>query len=723
MISKNWFKNVYGKYDYFLNTDTNKHIVIVVDNKNYKLLAIFLINGDVSINFLLGQNDVLFGRDRNYKINFTRKKAQTEKTSFIYEEELIQKIDMLIARINGVYGEDRDILGIIRVDINLIKTTLSHQGYYYSDRMTTDEKQLILLGNKTIGDLIFSSDIYKNQIYSISTTDSFVWESVLYNYLSGNSNILQSVWEKDSGGGWIYTEGIFSETIESRVKYLLVQIASVLSFSKYISNSDFIWRDLGYVPTISCRSILYLLGINDDRKLGHILNIVLEKLPLIRVDNCLKSIFSLYHFYNSAMPGEGDEILNENFESSYVHLSHNIFKKEIFYKYELIRNYIKQLLEIVRTLESTDETSLNTSLDKLKLLTKLSNMFYMNTVSIYRNNKSTIKTLPTVILPSSRMSDEQTFNIFNVDPNLDKIITKEKIPKFDGSGMAIREIININILKKRDLVPDTVPDTVAKLLLNIYSMGGSSYFNIVPNVETISDAYGYSFPENPSVPDTTTTISFDGNDRSSRDIFLNNYMIEKTVNEFDNGIYYKLINNTLNRSELEFLLFTNNPINNLPTKQGTPKAKTKILGKIMISDEGRRKKYIHITLWKASNTIANLFYLLNFKSIRDDTFSTTLIITKILKHFKYSMMNSKLNNESENDINSQLFGTINNMRSFKNIIIENLAKIVGMPISDTVYTLNNFNGVYMSSNVGEVSEEDDEEDGEEDSKEDSKEDS
>jgi hypothetical protein len=702
LSSDNIFKNVYGKYHYYLYSTLNstitslQNIIIVTDLEN-NLLAIFLIKGDASINFLLETNNTIFPSNT---IQYTRKKSEESKSSFFVDDAIINKLRILLMGLQFNISLRR----VESVELELKRTG----GYFYDSSISSIPNQLILFGNKTIGDLIFTSNVYKtlnsttssglstitydDKIYSISTTDSFIWASVLYNYLSGNSNILQSVWQKDAGGGWIYSSGIFLETPDSRVKHLLVESACVLSFIKYIIK-DVSKRNQSLLYNV-VRIILTNVFKIADSQLDEITNIVLNNLPLNRVTNYLDAIFKLHSYLTSDN--------NTTFPNPYEKLSFEIFKQEIFFKKSLIDEYINNLIDIENDFTTSHDVSI--LLKKLKLLTKLSNMFYMNTVSIYKNNKLNIEEVPIVNSNSNR----RVIQIFNIDPKLEKVITKKKVPGLSGA-LVLSRGINMQILHNSIDYP-------VNLILNWYDDNPNLYNNTVltklgtlPNSNPNSlqnDSSGYLDPSlnlNKFYQHATDSYSkhpfkLIANSKSN---FITNYVINKSTDKVDNDIYYKLINNTLNHSKLEIVLFSNSRI----------KTNITYLGRFLNDSELHRSNVtIEINLWEVDNTIGNLFYLLNFNSIQDDTLSTTLIITKILRHFKNILMNYKIL-EIDEDMNSKLFESIKTL-SFKDIIIKNIQKIQSDLNEDNFF--DKFKQIYLVDNSSSINLSDEIEDDEDD---------
>jgi len=710
------FSNVYGRYDYFLYSDTSIqkpiHVVIVRDFKTNDLVAIFLIEGDVSINFLLEENKKIFSSELEYDIEYTRKKSKISSASFINNSEivdiLIKILDILLK-----YGWCNN-----RNEIGEILDNLSNKGYYFLDTNDNKTNQLILLGNKTIGDLIFTSDLYKKcnesddkikcqeKIYSISTTDSFIWASVLYNYLCGKSNILQSVWQKDSGGGWIYAEGIFSQSKDSRTKYFLLQSASILAFIRYYieymeyiksgNNENFdekirkieISIEINNLKKV-CKNILkYVFKIDDDIKNRTMLNIILNELPFNRVGNSLDYFFKFdFNF--------------DIIDNPYEYLSSKMISQEFKYKKILIQQYINNIIKINENFDDSNNFNYDNLFKIFNSLYKLSNMFYINTISVYKNNLEKIKNFINV-----PRSDEKLF-IFKINPNMEKIINKQQYrniiqqKKTTQKGKKTQTKIqtqtqtlnhmNLEIVNKYN------DDEQIELLLNsgYLQNNGLQVYNVLTMKTNSSsfpsgvygsiknDLFGYRIPINNSSGyrigydetflykyDESNNIKLSEKYQDNKQYIINNYLIPREKLD----IYYELVNNTLNYSSLEIIIFSKIILTS--TQTSNEEKNIRKLGGFITNTETRSKTDMHIYLWNVSNTTGNLIKLLELETIKSNILSSTLIITKILKNFKTIMLDYETDDSSDIDtiLASSLFDMKNGNMEINNNIFFNTIK-------------------------------------------------
>lgn len=707
------FKNVYSYYDYHILTRIIEidydmmpvHIVIVTKHgevkangkKNIKeLKGCFFIQGEPSINFLVHQSNEIFKLERGYtevKIPRARKKKveqsdqvnQVEQEDDQDEEEELEepkeeeKNDDInpttIANTNTIFQKKKKtkkkpfliinnklkydeteidltsepffndfeniIEGILDVKINnkLIQTmlgTLTPNGYYFNPENNWKENQLILFGNKTVGDLMFSCDNYKDRIKSLLTIDSFIKSSVLYNYLSGNSKALQSVWRRMKNKGWTYSKGIFETSPSEVVKQVLKNIASVLGFIKYYPVFE-------ENETVEVRNNIHNLSrlrnniLNDmfDLK-GKDINIdIFNYLHFNRIHNCLNYIKILSSEKSREKINTSINLNMLTVANMYNGLSYALLYHEIIYKHELIKKYIEKLCSM-KNLKN------QYLIDSIKQLDKLSNIFYLNSISYYENNKSDIEEKQPKMqkLPRMGRNVSSYYKIFNIDFNVENVIIKGSMQEIDNGRMVKKKANMINIY-----VVNNHKDTTKLIFNNEGGFHNNVYIN---NVNRIIDRININ----------------------------ETYITELSENEFDNGIYYKVINNTLNYPTIEIITMSSGQF-----KVDTLKNKNILrLGKY--NQDGTQ---IYISLWKVPNKIGNLFKLLEFNSIRHDYMSTFLIYTRIFTYFKHTLMNNTIYNEEEsNNI------IINYIKQSNDNVISQIIKCMIELKKDEIYIYNKF---------------------------------
>jgi len=419
------FKNVYGKYDYhvisyFIDED-NIHIIFIFNSSpsstsynshilknNFKivssnslkknnldeyvqhnlnpndLLATFCIKGSIPINFLILKSNEI-GLTNNLKLPRT---GSGSKASFIvFKDKYFNNIKNKIS--------------------NDFINKINNNGYWFKNNINNNEKQLLLFGNKTIGDLIFSK--YEN-LYCLSTIDSLVADSVLYNFLSGNSNHLASVWRRK--GTWKYTPGLYSINPEIVTKNILVQLVCALSYTNFYiklnKNNDN--NELKVMQNINDYILNNIIGNEFEEYINNKIYINNE-IKINRITNILTYIYNIHDIHNKKMNDSNsmlqnsndelidnfefvkndehmmnvdDDVLSINFENIYEDIYYNLFLKEIEYK---INNDIEEYKNnLIKCYEENYEYMILffESLSKLK---KINNILYINSASFYNSNK------------------------------------------------------------------------------------------------------------------------------------------------------------------------------------------------------------------------------------------------------------------------------------------------------------------------------------------------
>jgi hypothetical protein len=211
------FNYVFGVYNYKVYTTkgTNSkfwHLVIVthqdINTKTNILDAVFGFWGNITINMLLKSVGIKASRS-----------GEGGKGGLMPIQQIYSVL--LGAGVVGLPTECANNETPMYYDIS-IKENVGLQN-------------LLLLGNKTIGDLIVTT--YKD-VYAISTADSLIANSTMYNYLCGHSDKLQSVWRQSDGKGWKFTPGLFKEDITHKSTTIAIQLLSVAMMLKAMINKS-----------------------------------------------------------------------------------------------------------------------------------------------------------------------------------------------------------------------------------------------------------------------------------------------------------------------------------------------------------------------------------------------------------------------------------------------------------------------------------------------------
>ena len=689
------FKNIYGIYDYHVKSfrikntsgiicDKSIHIVVVTYSKSYINLltppidndtlvrSIFLIQGEPSINFLVKTSREILkssspvprgGMPRGTKraidtestVSTSGKKQKTERkiddttpylikntkwfcngietnfpissssSSSSYTPNFENSKNQIIERVNEHLNTILSSLSSsssLSFNLNTLFNNAFSTGYWFNSSTDKNEQQLLLYGNKTVGDLIFSCNNYKEQIYALSTVDSYVRASVFYNYLCGNNQICPSVW-RQINGGWGYTKGIFKKDPAKSADLICIKIASILTFIKYNKKN--------------------LLDINDNLRnfietkfnvseqvefMKSISNIEME-----RIGKCFENIIIIKNNQQNIMKAFYKLRTNNSVTINDV-LSYVLINYEILNKQKIFDDYLNKLNDNIPTSTPTpNEVDIIKHIDSFS---NLSNILYVNTISLYKNNKST-DVLPTLLHRLSEENESNKMKIFNISPELKKVIIKEYIKNDDDTS-------------------------TKKTTINFICINNNSNTD-----EKIN--FVYTGDDDVKKPDNQYLV----NEGNNRYIEGDNHPCLKEIDIVDEGLYFKLINDTIEHPILEIIIFSYQVIT-------TNNTNLSLLGRYRrgysTSGRARTTLYLHIYLLNLENIIENLLKLLEYESIKKDTNSTTLIISKIKNYYtnnlnKYAENNKEKCNEYIYELILNNIKNITNVNDFSNIMIDN----------------------------------------------------
>jgi hypothetical protein len=377
------FNYVFGYYKYTVYSvydNLNKsfhHLVVVTiqEDESQSIQAIFGFKGNVTINMLL----------KNVNIPPSRP-GEGDKG------ELIS-----IATVNTLLKNNKhDLSTIYRGFPNI---NIKEAEYYAPSINNIGLKNLLLLGNKTIGDLIFTT--YKG-VYAVTTVDSFIGDSTMYNFLSSNSDILQSVWMQTGGKGWKFTPGLFKENNETKATFISTQLLSSFMFLKAFSK----FIDTTSPSKLSSQPTLYTIeegeefffnsqyseatSVNEsqdgqlknqinnyDNIIKEITNINCSNIePLERFNSLMN--YRLLDFNNIINYKLGDNFYNTCMVQLLIYENYSI-KRRIF-------DYIKKLSEYIDNYYKTDTNDMTTFLNNIYMLPKLDTFFTSNISTLASNN-------------------------------------------------------------------------------------------------------------------------------------------------------------------------------------------------------------------------------------------------------------------------------------------------------------------------------------------------
>ena len=211
------FNYVFGVYNYKVYTTKGTsskflHLVIVthedINTKTNILDAVFGFWGNITINMLLKSVGIKASRS-----------GEGGKGGLMPVQEIYKVL--IDAGVENLPTECANMANSAHYN-DSIKTNIGLQN-------------LLLLGNKTIGDLIVTT--YRD-VYAISTADSLIANSTMYNYLCGHSDKLQSVWRQSDGKGWKFTPGLFKEDITHKSTTIAIQLLSAIMILNAMINKS-----------------------------------------------------------------------------------------------------------------------------------------------------------------------------------------------------------------------------------------------------------------------------------------------------------------------------------------------------------------------------------------------------------------------------------------------------------------------------------------------------
>lgn len=676
------FNNVYGYYDYHvfskIYNGKNHHIVAVFESgqpiTEDNILAGFCINGDVPINFLLNENNKLCiingSDDASCKITLERT-GDAKNTYFIN-----MSLDILL-----------DLKGHTHTLFKKVITKCP-DGYYFNSRLLNNEKQLLLFGNKTIGDLIFSK---YNNIYCLTTVDSLVADSVLYDFLCGNNNKLPSVWRYRKG--WTYREGQISESPKSLTLSFFTQLACVIAFLKYyvviLNEFGIEFNNEKKIKLEEFHDVLINLFFgemsNDELYKNHIL--------FNRINNMLRFILTFKFQSNSInlnynLTYDSTQAICENFY-------YMVFLNEINHKFNLINNYVDNLIDIYNIFEdtySTNRRSKSNSRSNSKNKTKTN------------SNRKSLNKIKNKLIKSNNNSIEKYnyfINKFKILPRLNILLYINSIPSYNNniydsivdeftlknsnnndkhlsvsirSGKTTRYIINIDIDKKIIHKVRKIHNDGKKEFVKIYkiielhakNIGNEiqerDYILYLNNNEIINNynygtsnsitKYFYEDSSGNKIGKNDLYITDENNFIKIDEYFESNFIKrDDSINNSNTTMIF--IDKSLNDDLLQILIYTNSIY--------SPDSIKETLGNegklIFLGKYGHTKERIttFIYLLEYPNIIGNLFNLLSHEFTLKHVKTTYYILVKIIKYFmdeliKYIKIDDSRDADDSNDI-------------------------------------------------------------------------
>jgi hypothetical protein len=372
------FNNVFGVYKYKVYTTkgTNSkfwHLVIVthqdINTQTNILDAIFGFWGNITINMLLKSVGIQASRS-----------GEGGKGGLM--------------PINQIYKVLIDA-GVVdlRVECANIETLM-----YYNTSMQSNSglQNLLLLGNKTIGDLIVTT--YKD-VYAISTADSLIANSTMYNYLCGNSDKLQSVWRQSDGKGWKFTPGLFKEDITHKSTTIAIQLLSAVMMVKAMINKS--------APTLESKYAYEEILVNYVKLVNTITGIDCDNVNIMyRWTEIVTYTYIEFNKYNNYTKK------NTTYDAAIMQL--------LIYENDIIKlrvnDYITQLGKYVNAAISNnlDESKLK-FINNIYSSPKIENLFVSDISTVAYNNSTTVNVAAIVDYFEPYLLTEKYLSITNIN--------------------------------------------------------------------------------------------------------------------------------------------------------------------------------------------------------------------------------------------------------------------------------------------------------------------
>tara|TARA_B110000114_G_scaffold87866_2_gene92768 strand:- start:642 stop:4124 length:3483 start_codon:yes stop_codon:yes gene_type:complete len=217
------FYNVFGRFNYKIHTFFHeskwKHIIMIYDNNDENLVAIFTFYGNGTIDSLLSAAGMVITRNgdggKGGILNF----------------------DKTINEWNDWNRESNHKNEII-VSVELSKTNNRKFGKY--DGNYEQYYELLLIGVKTCGDLVVYQYNKDTSLHFVGTTDKGIAFSNEIDFLqpvNEKKEVLMGVMRRD-GNGWLYTKGI--EKVNNKIKseQIIIKLISYYHFLSVYDNNN-----------------------------------------------------------------------------------------------------------------------------------------------------------------------------------------------------------------------------------------------------------------------------------------------------------------------------------------------------------------------------------------------------------------------------------------------------------------------------------------------------
>lgn len=347
------FENVFGFFKYVVYTVFDKrenefnHLVIANSYTEPLQFAIFGFVGNITINMLLGVEQIPTTRDG------------------LGEKGDIKPIKSIILILKALGWIEPTLITQVEID--------DESSVYYNNSITLDSgvRQLLFLGNKTIGDLIVTT---YDDVKTITTVDSLIADSTMYNFLAGTSDVLQSVWRQTGSKGWVFTPGMFKADLTTKSNYIAIQLIGSLMLLQ-VALTPGLSNDLNPVPQPLVKTY------------GDIINKICS--------NCITNLKILSRFrvlLNYTFVDFSNHITNLYVDTPSIY--NECMLQLLIIENKVIQNRVKNYINTLATYITNYNNSTSnvdadniTFLNHIYLLPKLETLFFSNMSNIASNNQ------------------------------------------------------------------------------------------------------------------------------------------------------------------------------------------------------------------------------------------------------------------------------------------------------------------------------------------------
>lgn len=462
------FDYVFGKYTYTVYTIrpsgaksqsngpysyTFWHLVIVTNTEGDDVpVAIFGFAGNITINMLLS----------NLKIPTSR--------SGEGGKGMLMSIKTLITELNKP--------GMVYTLSPNEAIQISDTDSTYYTTQTIPDRQLLLLGNKTIGDLIFTTYNKSDNVYAVSTVDSLIANSAMYNFLCGNTAILPSVWMQSGGKGWKFTPGLFVEDNKQKATIMTVQILSSFMLISVLANSAPAYNDILVAYTTAIKRVYIEFNSTNVEPLYRfykIINYILDGF------NTIQNYTGSDNVYNSCIT---QLLIYENY----------IIKQRI-------AAYVNQLTKCIQQYLSDFSTTYK-FLNNVYTLPKLDTLLVSNMSSVASNNQSAVNLSELIeffyVAPKSSVKN---IIITKINSTHIYFTLRNTTPGRDDKNFEN----NHKLLSKNDVVINRPTQTGSRPNI-IYSVNCEMPYTIQTLIQMLLSSESIEFPAPTKVTPIATTV-------------------------------------------------------------------------------------------------------------------------------------------------------------------------------------------------------------------------